>query len=116
MLPACQRLTPVLALILLLSPGLGGCASIEAARLYRSGTAALDAGAPERAIADLERAASLAPQASEVQNHLGLAYAAAGRPGDAERAFRRAALLDCDNAAARQNLRAAELRSAEAKP
>jgi len=114
--PACLRVTPVLALVLLLSPGLGGCASIEAARLYHSGTAALDAGAPERAIADLERAASLAPQASEVQNHLGLAYTAAGRPGDAELAFRRALELDCDNAAARENLHAAELRSAEVKP
>jgi Flp pilus assembly protein TadD len=116
MLPACQRVTPVLALVLVLAPGLGGCASIEAARLYRSGTAALDAGAPEHAVADLERAASLAPEASDVQNHLGLAYAASGRPGDAEHAFRRAVQLDCDNAAARENLRAAELRSAEAKP
>ena len=89
---------------------------LRAARLYHSGTAALDAGEPERAIADLERAASLAPQASEVQNHLGLAYAAAGRPGDAERAFRRALDLDCDNAAARENLRAAELRSAGTQP
>jgi len=116
MLRAFQRVAPVLTLALALAPGLAGCASIAAARLYHRGTAALDAGAPERAIADLERAASLAPQASEVQNHLGLAYAAAGRPGDAERAFRRATRLDCDNAAARENLRAAELRSAEAKP
>jgi Flp pilus assembly protein TadD len=107
---------PRLALALALAAGLGGCASLEAARLYRSGTAALDAGAPERAIADLERAASLAPQASEVQNHLGLAYAAAGRPADAELAFRRAVELDCDNSAARENLRAAEQRSAGVKP
>ena len=116
MLPVRQRFTRVMALLLALAPALGGCASIEAARLYRSGTAALDEGAPERAVADLERAASLAPQASEVQNHLGLAYAAAGRPGDAERAFRRAILLDCGNAAAQENLRAAELRSAGANP
>ncbi len=116
MLPAWERALSVLTLALVLSSGLGGCASLEAARLYQSGTAALDAGEPERAVADLERAGTLAPQASEVQNHLGLAYAAAGRPGDAERAFRRAALLDCENAAARENLRAAELRSAEAKP
>ncbi len=116
MLPARHRITRNLALLLVLAPALGGCASFEAARLYRSGTAALDDGAPERAISDLERAASLAPEASEVQNHLGLAYAAVGRSGDAERAFRRAALLDCDNAAAQQNLRAAELRRAEAKP
>ena len=116
MLPACQPVARLLTLALALAPGLAGCASLEAARLYHRGTAALDAGAPERAVADLERAASLAPQASEVQNHLGLAYAAAGRPGDAERAFRRSLELDCDNAAARENLRAAELRSAEARP
>jgi Flp pilus assembly protein TadD len=116
MLPSRRRVAPVLALVLALAPVWAGCASIEGARLYHRGTAALDAGEPERAIADLERAASLVPQASEVQNHLGLAYAAAGRPGDAERAFRRAVELDCDNAAARQNLRAAESRSAEAKP
>jgi Flp pilus assembly protein TadD len=112
----CQRVACVLTLALALSPGLAGCASLEAARLYRSGTAALDAGEAERAVADLERAGTLAPQASEVQNHLGLAYAAAGRPGDAERAFRRALELDCENAAARENLRAAQLRSAQAKP
>jgi Flp pilus assembly protein TadD len=116
MSPACQPVLAALALVVALAPGLGGCASYQAARLYRSGTAALDAGAPERAIADLERAASLAPQASEVQNHLGLAYASAGRPADAERAFRRALELDCDNAAARENLRAAELRSAGTQP
>jgi Flp pilus assembly protein TadD len=116
MRPACPRaaLLPTWALTLCL--GLAGCTTFEAARLYHSGTAALDAGQPERAIADLERAGELAPEASEVQNHLGLAYAAAGRPGDAERAFRRAVELDCDNAAAQENLRAAELRSAEAKP
>jgi Flp pilus assembly protein TadD len=114
--PACQRVTRLLMLALALSPGLAGCASLEAARLYRSGTEALDAGEPQRAVADLERAGTLAPQASEVQNHLGLAYAAAGRPDDAERAFRRAVELDCDNAAARENLRASELRRAEARP
>ena len=114
MRPACPRAALLLTLALTL--GLGGCATLEAARLYHSGTAALDAGQPERAIADLERAGELAPQASDVQNHLGLAYAAAGRSDDAERAFRRAVELDCENAAAQENLRAAELRSAEAKP
>ena len=116
MSPAYRRLVAALALAVALAPGLAGCGGVEAARLYRSGTAALDAGEPERAIAELERAATLAPQASEVQNHLGLAYAAAGRPGDAELAFRRALDLDCDNAAARENLRAAELRSAGTQP
>jgi Flp pilus assembly protein TadD len=114
MRPACPRAALLPALTLALA--LGGCTTLEAARLYHSGTAALDAGQPERAIADLERAGELAPQASEVQNHLGLAYAAAGRPGDAERAFRRAVALDCDNAPAQENLRAAEIRGAEAKP
>src|SRR5262245_65839227 len=109
MRPACPFRAALLATVALIL-GLGGCASLEAARLYHSGTAALDAGQAERAIADLERAGELAPQASEVQNHLGLAYAAAGRPGDAERAFRRAVALDCDNAAAQENLRAAENR------
>jgi Flp pilus assembly protein TadD len=116
MSPARPSVVAALALALALPAGLAGCASLEAARLYRSGTAALDAGAPERAIADLERAAALAPEASDVQNHLGLAYAQAGRPEDAEQAFRRAVALDCDNAAARENLHAAELRSAENRP
>jgi Flp pilus assembly protein TadD len=116
MWPLCQRAALGLMIWLALALGASGCASVEAARLYRSGTAALDAGQPERAIADLERAGALAPQASEVQNHLGLAYAAAGRPAEAERAFRRALELDCDNAAARENLHAAELRSAGSEP
>jgi Flp pilus assembly protein TadD len=103
---------PVFVLLL----GVVSCASFEGARLYDSGTAALDHGEPERAVADLERAAALVPQASEIQNHLGLAYAAAGREADAERAFRRAVELDCQNDAARENLRAAELRAAVAKP
>jgi Flp pilus assembly protein TadD len=108
---ASLRVVAVPALVLWL--GVAGCASFEGARLYRSGTSALDRGEPERAVADLERAAALVPQASEVQNHLGLAYAAVGRPQDAERAFRRAVELDCRNAAARENLRAAELHVAE---
>jgi len=90
----------------------GGCASYQGARLYRSGSLALERGHTARAIADLERAATLVPQASEVRNHLGLAYAAAGRDAEALRAFRRAVELDCDNAAAQQNLAAAEQRSA----
>lgn len=86
---------------------LGGCAQLEGARLYKSGTAALDRGEAEQAIADLELAAVRVPEASEVQNHLGLAYAAAGRDDDALNAFRRAVDLDCENAAAEKNLRAA---------
>ena len=87
-----------------------GCSSYESGRLYITGTAALDRGDADRAVADLERAAELRPEASEVQNHLGLAYQAAGRPGDAESAFRRAVALNCENAAASENLRVVEAR------
>ena len=83
-------------------------ASWQGARLYRSGTEALERGEPRLAIRDLERAAERIPQASEVQNQLGLAYAAAGERAAAGQAFRRALDLDCDNAAAQQNLRASE--------
>ena len=98
------RVAMVLGLLL-------GCASLEAARLYRSGSAALDRGDAERAIADLERAAQLQPQASEIQNHLGLAYAEAGRDEDARRAFQRSVDLDCDNEAAQHNLAWSESRA-----
>jgi len=107
-MPPRRHRTVAVALALLVA----GCASFEGARLYDSGTRALDRGDTQRAIGDLERAAELVPQASEVQNHLGLAYAAAGRDDDARRAFRRAVDLDCDNAAAAGNLRAAEQRAA----
>jgi Flp pilus assembly protein TadD len=93
---------------LLLLLALAGCASFEGARLYGSGSEALDRGDSARAIADLERAAELVPQASEVQNHLGLAYLSAGRPDEARTAFERALARDCDNGAARHNLRALE--------
>jgi Flp pilus assembly protein TadD len=95
---------------------IAGCAQFEAARLYKSGTAALERGESERAIEDLERAAARVPDASEVQNHLGLAYAAAGRGDDARNAFRRAVDLDCDNRAAVDNLRVAERRAGELPP
>ena len=85
-----------------------GCASFRGARLYQQGTAALDRGDVERAVADLEHAAELVPHASEIQNHLGLAYVEAGRDADALRAFRRAVELDCENRAARLNLERAE--------
>jgi len=85
-----------------------GCSTFQGARLYESGTEALERGDTARAIADLERAAELVPHASEIQNHLGIAYAAEGRGEDALRAFRRAVALDCDNQAARRNLEAAE--------
>ena len=85
---------------------LAGCASYRGARLYVSGSHALERGEITRAFEALERAARLVPQASEVQNHLGLAYRAAGQPERARVAFERALGLDCANAAARENLSA----------
>jgi len=93
-----------------------GCSSFRAAALYQSGTSALDRGDSAQAIAELERAAELLPEASEVQNHLGLAYHAVGRERDAELAFRRAVALDCGNAAALENLRVVEARALEERP
>lgn len=93
-----------------------GCASWRAARLYQSGTQALDAGEVARAVDELERAAELRPQASEVHNHLGLAYLAAARDAEAELAFRRALEFDCANEAALANLRAVEPGSRETLP
>jgi Flp pilus assembly protein TadD len=93
-----------------------GCSSFRAARLYDSGTSALDRGDATQAVVELERAAELLPEASEVQNHLGLAYQAAGRERDAESAFRRAVTLDCANAAAVENLRVTEARAHAERP
>jgi Flp pilus assembly protein TadD len=102
-----RRLLVALLLVALTSVG---CATYRGGQLYTSGTEALDRGDTARAIADLERAAELVPHASEIQNHLGLAYAADGRDREALLAFRRAVALDCGNQAARRNLRAAEAR------
>lgn len=99
---------PMLVSILMASLVCAGCGSVQGARLYASGTRALDAGDPVRAVAELEAAAALLPEASEVQNHLGLAYARTGRDPEAVAAFRRAVALDCDNDAAQHNLQAAE--------
>lgn len=110
-----RRTTAALLLALALS-ALAGCASLRGARLYRSGTLALDRGDIEVAVADLERAAALVPTASEVQNHLGLAYTAAGRDADARTAFRRAVDLDCGNTAASHNLQVAEQRAVGVRP
>ena len=95
-----------------------GCASFRGARLYDRGTRALDRGDAAAAIADLEQAAALVPKASEIENHLGLAYQQAGRHADALRAFQRAVAIDCTNQAAQHNLAAAreqeDLRAREA--
>ena len=86
---------------------LPGCAPYRGARLYISGSEALERGDTARAIRDLEAAAELAPEGSEIYNHLGLAYADVGREADAQRAFERALELDCTNTAARANREAA---------
>lgn len=78
--------------------------SFRGAKLYSTGTAALNAGDLPRAIADLSEASRLAPEASEIQNHLGLAYWANGETGRARSAFERSLELDCENEAAQQNL------------
>ena len=103
----------ILATLLLVGLASLGCATYQGGRLYTSGTEALDRGDNARAIADLERAAELVPDRSEVQNHLGLAYAADGRHQEALLAFRRAVALDCGNVAARRNLNAAEARASD---
>lgn len=94
---------------------IAGCSAWQGAVLYGSGTGALDRGEVFRAVDDLERAAALVPQASEIQNHLGLAYTAAGRDDDALVAFQRAVDLDCENVAAQRNLSKAE-RAARSSP
>jgi Flp pilus assembly protein TadD len=91
----------------LLAALLVACATVDATRLFRSGTAALDRGDADAAVRDLEAAARLLPDSSAVHNHLGLAYAAAERQGDALREFERAVAIDCDNQAARANLASA---------
>lgn len=86
------------------SLGVTGCASLDGARSYRSGSDALERGDLAVAIVELEEAARLLPGASEVRNHLGIAYLEAGRSDDALRAFEEAVSLDCTNEAARHNL------------
>jgi Flp pilus assembly protein TadD len=94
------RLLPVLLLALCVV----GCTSLRGARLYASGSEALEKGQVEIAIDRLERASTLVPEASEIQNHLGIAYSKAGREDDALRAFQHAVELDCTNQAAQENL------------
>lgn len=108
-------LTLALAFLPLGGLGSGGCSTWRGARLYQSGSEALREGNVDGAVRDLEAAARMVPEASEVQNHLGLAYAAAGRPDDAMAAFRRAEALDCSNRAATVNRERLELLAAEAR-
>jgi Flp pilus assembly protein TadD len=97
------------AVVFVLCASLAGCADVEARRSYLAGTDALDRGESQHAVAELERAAALAPEISAIQNHLGIAYEDAGRSEDALLAYERAVALDCDNRAAESNLR--ELRA-----
>jgi Flp pilus assembly protein TadD len=112
-MPSMTRLSTAVAALLLVIV-LPACASLEASQLYRSGTAALDRGDAARAVADLERAAVLAPDAAHIQNHLGIAYEQAGRRDAAVRAYERAVALDCENESAQANLAKAKAVPAEA--
>lgn len=78
--------------------------AIRAARYYAAGTQALEHGDARVAIAELERAVALMPDASEIHNHLGLAYWSDARDDAALRELERAVELDCDNQEARVNL------------
>ena len=78
--------------------------AFRGARHYAAGTEALDRNEDVLAIAELERAAELVPHASEIQNHLGIAYWSDGRLRAAQVAFEKAIELDCDNVVARANL------------
>ncbi|MFT5442917.1 MAG: Flp pilus assembly protein TadD [Myxococcota bacterium] len=102
-----------IAVAVLFAAHLLGCAGYRAAKLYQSGTTALNAGETERAVLELEQAALLAPDASEIQNHLGLALAAGGQRQQALAAFERAVDLDCQNAAAKTNLAATRFQAPE---
>jgi Flp pilus assembly protein TadD len=98
------RCTPVLLVLAIALVSVAGCASWRAAGLYQRGTQALERGDSLQAVGLFEEAARLVPEASEVQNHLGLAQLAAGQDDLALESFERATQLDCDNAAARDNL------------
>jgi Flp pilus assembly protein TadD len=78
--------------------------ALRGARHYATGSTALERSQTDRAVEELERAAVLIPHASEIQNHLGLAYWSAGRRVSARAAFERAIELDCENRAAEANL------------
>jgi Flp pilus assembly protein TadD len=74
------------------------------ARHYAAGSEALERGDAKTALEELREAARLVPQASEIRNHLGLAWWQLGDLSRARSAFEVALELDCDNAAARRNL------------
>jgi len=78
--------------------------ALRGARHYAAGNDALDRGDSVRAIEELEQAAVLVPHASEIQNHLGLAYWSGGELKAARQSFERALELNCENQAAAANL------------
>jgi Flp pilus assembly protein TadD len=93
--------------LLLILGCLAGCGALEGPRLHVQGTEALERGQYSQAREALSRAAVLVehpPQASQVQNHLGLAYLGEGENELATQSFRRAIDLDCRNEAAKHNL------------
>ena len=105
------RVFPILAVIFaVLCMGCStGCTSgpvlaFQGARHYAVGSEALERGEAARAVSELSEAARLVPHASEIQNHLGLAYWSTGEFDLARSAFERAVELDCDNQVARANL------------
>jgi len=99
---------PRLLLAALLALPAFGCVSVSGLRHFQEGTAALDQGDVTRAVLELEAAATLLPEVSEVHNHLGLAYAAGGDLPLARGSFQRAVDLDCDNGPAQSNLALAD--------
>jgi Flp pilus assembly protein TadD len=101
-----NRFAALLALVTVLAAvsAAPGCASLRGARLYQTGTRALETGDTDRALAELQEAVRLVPHGSEIHNHLGLAWLAAGDEGRALEAFEHAVALDCDNRAASRNL------------
>jgi Flp pilus assembly protein TadD len=100
--------------LLLLALGVSGCATWRGARLYQSGSRALERGEVDRALTDLAAASALVPGASEVHNHLGIAQLEAGRDAEALASFEEAVRLDCDNRAAADNLADLKARAARA--
>lgn len=93
-----------LALVLVACAGSTPVRAVRAARYYAVGTRALDRGESRAAIDALELAVGLMPNASEIHNHLGLAYWSEGRSEEALREIGKAVELDCENEAARVNL------------
>jgi Tfp pilus assembly protein PilF len=105
-----RRVVPLAIAAAVLTIGMiaTGCESTpmrayRGAQHYSAGTDALSRSDGAFAVSELEQAAVLVPHASEIQNHLGLAYWADGRQDAARVAFEKAIELDCENLAAQTN-------------